>query len=168
MTLPDPALFAAFMLAAVALNLTPGPDMAYVATRSLAEGRAAGLASAFGIGAGALVHTALAVLGLSSLLLYAPLLFDVVKLAGAAYLVWIAIRLWREAETPVASSTGERVGTRRAFGEGAVTNLLNPKVALFFLALLPQFTDPARGDVAGQMLLLGLAFNTSGTVVNVG
>jgi threonine/homoserine/homoserine lactone efflux protein len=167
MALPDPTLFAAFMLTALALNLTPGPDMAYVATRTLAEGRAAGLASALGIGAGALVHTALAVLGLSSLILYAPLLFDIVKYAGAAYLVWLAIQLWRDAGTTLAASDRARVGVRRAFVQGAVTNLLNPKVGLFFLALLPQFVDASRGDVAAQMLLLGLAFNVSGTLVNL-
>lgn len=167
MTLPDPTLFAAFMLAALALNLTPGPDMAYVATRTLAEGRRAGLASAFGIGAGALVHTALAALGLSSLLHHAPLAFEMVKYAGAAYLVWIAVRLWRDRGAADAAGEAPRIGTARAFAEGALTNLLNPKVALFFLALLPQFVDAERGGVAGQMLLLGLAFNTSGTLVNI-
>jgi threonine/homoserine/homoserine lactone efflux protein len=167
MTLPDPTLFAAFMLAALALNLTPGPDIAYVATRTLAEGRPAGIASALGVGAASLVHTTLAALGLSSLFLYAPLLFDIVKYAGAAYLVWLAIRLWRDNSGALAAGDAPRIGVRRAFLEGAVTNLLNPKVALFFLALLPQFVDVGRGGVAGQMLLLGLAFNVSGTIVNV-
>jgi len=167
MTLPDPALFLAFMLAALALNLTPGPDMAYVAARTLAEGRPAGLASALGVGAGALVHIALAVLGLSALLLHAPLAFAIVKYAGAAYLVWIAVRLWRAGAAAVPTGNAPRVGVARAFVEGALTNLLNPKVALFFIALLPQFVDAERGGVAAQMLVLGLAFNTSGTIVNV-
>lgn len=168
MTLPDSALFLGFMAAAVALNLTPGPDMAYVATRTLAEGRAAGLASALGVSTGGLVHTLLAALGLSSLLHYAPLAFDVVKFAGAAYLVWIAIRLWRSEGGLEAADSGRAVGARRAFVEGAVTNILNPKVALFFLALLPQFVEPARGGVAAQMIVLGVAFNVSGTLVNGG
>ena len=160
--LPEPALFLAFMAAAVALNLTPGPDMTYVATRTLAEGRGAGVASAVGIGAGSLVHTLLAAFGLSSLLIYAPYAFDVVKYAGAAYLVWIAVRLWREAaETRVPVAGAMPLGARRAFAEGLLTNVLNPKVALFFLALLPQFVDPARGSVAGQMLALGLGFTIS-------
>lgn len=167
--LPEPALFLAFMAAAVALNLTPGPDMTYVATRTLAEGRGAGVASAVGIGAGSLVHTLLAAFGLSSLLIYAPYAFDVVKYAGAAYLVWIAVRLWREAaETRVPVAGAVPLGARRAFAEGLLTNVLNPKVALFFLALLPQFVDPARGSVAGQMLVLGLGFTISGTLVNAG
>lgn len=167
--LPDPALFLAFMAAAVALNLTPGPDMTYVATRTIAEGRGAGVASALGIGAGSLVHTLLAAFGLSSLLVYAPYAFDIVKYAGAAYLVWIAIRLWRESSEAQGVATDlVRLGARRAFAEGLLTNVLNPKVALFFLALLPQFIDPASGSVAGQMLTLGLAFTLSGTLVNAG
>ena len=121
--LPEPALFLAFMAAAVALNLTPGPDMTYVATRTLAEGRGAGVASAVGIGAGSLVHTLLAAFGLSSLLIYAPYAFDVVKYAGAAYLVWIAVRLWREAaETRVPVAGAMPLGARRAFAEGLLTN----------------------------------------------
>lgn len=167
--LPEPALFIAFMAAALALNLTPGPDMTYVATRTLAEGRGAGVASAIGIGAGSLVHTMLAAFGLSSLLVYAPFAFDIVKYAGAAYLVWIAIRLWRESAEPQTTPADTvRLGARRAFAEGLLTNVLNPKVALFFLALLPQFIDPHHGSVAGQMLLLGMAFTMSGTLVNAG
>ena len=165
----DPALFLAFMAAAVALNLTPGPDMTDVATRTLAEGRIAGVASAAGIGAGSLVHTLLAAFGLSSLLIYAPYAFDVVKYAGAAYLVWIAFRLWRDSgKTVSAAPDSARLGIRRAFAEGVLTNVLNPKVALFFLALLPQFIDPDRGSVAGQMLTLGFTFTVSGTLVNAG
>lgn len=167
MTLPDTALFTAFMAAAVALNLTPGPDMTYVATRTLAEGRAAGVASALGIGAGSLIHTILAAFGLSSLFVYAPYAFDLVKYAGAGYLVWIAIRLWRDSGETQASGM-PRVGAWRAFNEGLLTNVLNPKVALFFLALLPQFIDGARGGVGAQMLILGLAFTLSGTLVNAG
>jgi len=167
--LPDPALFIAFMAAALALNLTPGPDMTYVATRTLAEGRVVGVASAVGIGAGSLVHTLLAAFGLSSLLVYAPYAFDIVKYAGAAYLVWIAIRLWRESAGPQGPAMdATRLGARRAFAEGLLTNVINPKVALFFLALLPQFVDPGQGGVAGQMLTLGFAFTFSGTLVNAG
>jgi threonine/homoserine/homoserine lactone efflux protein len=167
MTLPDPALFLGFMIAAIAVNLTPGPDIAYVATRTLAEGRAAGIAGALGIATGTLVHTLLAALGLSSLFLYAPVAFDVVKYAGAVYLVWIAFRLWRR-ETELTKLTPLKdSGIGRAFTDGALTNVLNPKVALFFLALLPQFVNAAKGGVASQMIALGLAFNFSGTLVNV-
>jgi threonine/homoserine/homoserine lactone efflux protein len=168
MTMPDAALFLGFMAAALALNLTPGPDMTYVATRTLAEGRAAGIASALGIGAGSLVHTILATIGLSSLLAYAPYAFDIVKYAGAAYLVWIAFRLWHSGGAARASAEAGRIGAYRAFSDGLVTNVLNPKVALFFLALLPQFIDSARGSAGLQMLMLGLAFTVSGTIVNAG
>jgi threonine/homoserine/homoserine lactone efflux protein len=167
MILPDPALFTGFMIAAIAVNLTPGPDIAYVATRTLAEGRAAGVAGAFGIAAGTLVHTLLAALGLSSLFTYAPVAFDVVKYAGAAYLVWIAIRLWCQGNDGDAATPIEAPGVGRAFVDGALTNILNPKVALFFLALLPQFVDQGKGGIASQMIVLGLAFNTTGTLVNV-
>jgi threonine/homoserine/homoserine lactone efflux protein len=163
----DPALFLAFIAAALALNLTPGPDMTYVATRTLAEGRVTGVASALGIGAGSLVHTLLAAFGLSSLLHYAPVAFDIIKYVGAAYLIWMAIRLWRVSGAPnVPSTEAASVGARRAFVEGLLTNVLNPKVALFFLALLPQFIDRALGHVGAQMLILGLWFTVSGTVVN--
>lgn len=168
MILPDPSLFTAFMAASIALNLTPGPDMTYVATRTLAEGRAAGMASAFGIGAGSLVHTILAAVGLSQLFVYAPYAFDIVKYAGAAYLVWIAVRLWRDSGRTPATAAIARVGAGRAFSEGLLTNVLNPKVALFFLALLPQFIDATVGSVGLQMLVMGLAFTVSGTLVNAG
>lgn len=161
----EPVLFLAFMVAGLALNLTPGPDMTYVATRTLAEGRAAGVASALGIGAGSLVHTLLAALGLSSLLAYAPYAFEVVKYAGAAYLLWIAIRLWRSSDAGSASAEAAPIGARQAFIEGLLTNVLNPKVALFFLSLLPQFIERS-GNVGLQMLVLGLAFTVSGTIVN--
>ncbi len=153
MVLPDSTLWAAFVLAAALLVLTPGPDMAYVATRTLTSGRAAAFAAAAGIQAGATVHAALAILGVSAILQVSDAAFAAMKLAGAAYLLWIAIKLWRD-RSSLAGAAPPPARWRRAFVEGALTNVLNPKMALFYLALLPQFVVPAEGGVAAQMLVL--------------
>jgi threonine/homoserine/homoserine lactone efflux protein len=166
--MPSLPTLAAFMVAALALNFTPGPDMLYVIARSVGQGRAAGIASALGIGAGTLVHTFFAALGLSALLMSLPVAFEVVKYAGAAYLVYLGIRTLRSKETHTAESTVQRESLGRIFRQGMITNVLNPKVAFFFLAFLPQFVDASRGPVAWQFILLGLLFNTSGTLVNCG
>jgi threonine/homoserine/homoserine lactone efflux protein len=156
-----------FLGAGLALNLTPGPDMLYVAARSTSEGRRAGVVSALGIGAGTLVHIAALALGLSALLAAVPLLYDVVRLGGAAYLVWLGLRaLLRPAEAHD-DAPPPPASLATIFRQGVVTNVLNPKVALFFLAFLPQFVDPARGSAAAQIVALGLLFDTSGTIVNV-
>jgi threonine/homoserine/homoserine lactone efflux protein len=155
-----------FMTATLALNLTPGPDMLYVIARSAAEGRRAGVVSALGIAAGTLVHTAAVALGLASLLAAVPVAFNVVKLAGAAYLILLGIRALRSSGE-IAAPVVERARLRRIFAQGAVTNILNPKVALFFLAFLPQFVDARSGPVALRIVILGVLFNISGTIVNV-
>lgn len=156
MTLPDPGLWAAFLAAATILVLTPGPDMAYVAARTLGAGRAVGFAAVAGIQTGGLVHALLAILGVSAILTVSAVAFAAMKFAGAAYLVVIAVQMWRERGAIGPSAAAPRVGARRAYVEGALTNLLNPKVALFYLALLPQFVDPLRGSAAAQMLALHL------------
>jgi threonine/homoserine/homoserine lactone efflux protein len=156
------------MTAGLALNLTPGPDMLYVAARSTSEGRRAGIVSALGIGAGTFVHIAALALGLSALLAAVPPLYDAVRLAGAAYLAWLGIRaLLRPAPTDAEDEPPPPASLGAIFRQGVVTNVLNPKVALFFLAFLPQFVDPARGSAAAQIVALGLLFDTSGTIVNV-
>lgn len=159
--------FLLFVLATLTLNATPGPDMLYVIARGGGQGRSAGVASALGIAAGCLVHTLLVACGLAGLLLTAPAAFDAVKYAGAAYLVYLGVRALTsrrrtEADRQVAAS-----GLGAVFFQGALTNLLNPKVALFFLAFLPQFVDHSRGPVALQILMLGLLFNLMGTTVNI-
>ena len=163
--MPHTSVFLAFMAATLALNLTPGADMAYVVARSLAQGRKAGVISAFAITIGCMVHIGLATLGLAALLAHSPLAFRLLQYAGAAYLLYIAWRLWRagpgEKGTAVAPA---RYG--RIFAQGVLTNVLNPKVALFMLAFLPQFVDPARGSASVQMLILGALFCVSGTIVN--
>src|SRR5512133_1760869 len=167
------------MAAGLALNLTPGPDMLYVAARGAAEGRRAGVVSALGIGAGTLVHITALALGLSALLAAVPLAYDAVRYAGAAYLVYLGVRaLLARGPAAAALSLGATTAAARPaelapgrlaaiFRQGVVTNVLNPKVALFFLAFLPQFVDPSRGSAVAQTVLLGLLFDCSGTIVNV-
>lgn len=155
-----------FMAAALALNLTPGPDMLYVTARSVSDGRAAGVLSAFGIATGTVVHIAALALGLAALLTAVPLAYDALRIAGAIYLVVIGIQLiLRPRTAPVAELP--RSSLRLIFVQAVITNVLNPKVALFFLAFLPQFVDRAAGPPVPQILLLGLLFNIQGTVVNV-
>jgi threonine/homoserine/homoserine lactone efflux protein len=166
MDLVVPPNLALFVTAGLALNLTPGPDMLYVVARSTGEGRRAGVVSSLGIAAGSLVHLALVVAGVAGLLAAVPAAFEAVRWAGAAYLVYLGVRSLRAAaedgETRVAPAPLWAV-----FRQGVVTNVLNPKVAVFFLAFLPQFTDPARGSVEAQLVFLGLLFNLTGTAVNV-
>ena len=165
--MPDAHALLVFMAAALALNVTPGPDMLYVIARGTAEGRRAGIVSALGIGAGTLFHVAALALGLSALLAAVPLAYDAVRWAGAAYLVWLGVRALAGARRAGAAAAVERAAPWAIFRQGVVTNVLNPKVALFFLAFLPQFVDPARGSPAAQIAALGLLFDVQGTLVNV-
>ena len=156
-----------FLAATLALNLTPGPDMLYVITRSATEGRAAGLASALGIATGCVVHTVLVAAGVAGLLAAIPTAFTVVRLAGAAYLIYLGVRrlISSGASSPLRALVPARL--RTIYWQGVVTNVLNPKVALFFLAFLPQFVDRHSGHVSLQLAALGSLFNVSGTIVNV-
>ena len=163
----DFASLALFMTATLALNLAPGPDMLYVSTRSLTQGRRAGVISALGIGAGTVVHTVAIASGLAALLRALPLAYEIVRFAGAAYLIWLGMQALRGKAGPASSKPLDRASEWAVFRQGAITNILNPKVALFFLAFLPQFVDPARGSVALQIVVLGCLFNTSGTIVNI-
>lgn len=155
-----------FMAAALALNLTPGPDMLFCLGSGAHRGPKAGIAASLGVACGAMVHTAAAAFGLAGLLMASPLLFEIVRWTGAAYLVWLAWNTFRAAP-PVADGTKvTQKDIGRIFLRGAVTNMLNPKVAIFFLAFLPQFIAPARGSVVVQALVLGTMMNISGTIVN--
>lgn len=160
--MPDTATLTVFMAAALALLLVPGPAVLYVITRSIDQGRAAGVVSAFGAGIGTLFHVTAAALGLSALLLSSALAFSVVKFLGAAYLIYLGIQKLRERSMPQQVEPAQAATLRQVFSQGVVVNLLNPKLALFFFAFLPQFVNPARGSVAIQSLLLGLIFVVMG------
>lgn len=166
--LPDWPLFLSFALAGLALNIVPGADMAFIMAAAARGGPRDGIVASLGIGAGTLVHILAAVLGLSAILAASQTAFDVIKWLGAAYLLYIAVSLLRigspagpEAEfRPSASGFG-------LFRAAALVNVLNPKVALFFLAFLPQFVEPAAAMPSIQILFLGLWFDFAGTLVNI-
>lgn len=145
-----------FTLAAVAMNISPGPSNLYVMSRSLAQGPRAGLVTAFGLASGSLFHVTATALGLSVVLRYSPTLYAVVKLVGAAYLTFLGLRLLLSKGAVLATApSGNRRSNARIFRESIVVEMLNPKTALFFLAFLPQFADPSAGPLAPQLLLLG-------------
>ena len=135
-----------FVGAVLLLNLTPGPDTAYIVARSVAQGRAAGVWSALGIATGCCVHALLAAFGLTALVAASPLAFSIVQYLGAAYLIWLGLKTIREGNG-VPPATVTRSGPARAFRDGIVVEALNPKTAAFFLAFLPQFVDPSSGPV---------------------
>jgi len=155
-----------FIATAILLIITPGQDTFFILGRSLSGGRSAGVAAALGISTGTVVHTILAALGLSALLATSPYAFMAVKFAGAAYLVFIGIRalLSRSSGLPADEAASVDQDRRSAFRQGVLTNLLNPKVALFFLALMPQFIDAGSTRKVGAFLVLGLTFVTLGLV----
>jgi threonine/homoserine/homoserine lactone efflux protein len=151
----SPTLLALFIPAALALVLTPGPVVLYIVTRSVDQGRKAGLVSVLGSELGNLCHVAAAALGLSAILLTSTLAFDLVKYLGAAYLIYLGIRKLRSKDE-VVSDEVKHEPLRRIFSQGVVVAVLNPKTALFFFAFLPQFVDPALGNITLQVLILGL------------
>lgn len=159
-----------FIISGLLLNITPGADSLYIATRSASQGMKAGVAAALGIGAGCFVHIFAAALGLSAILAASSTAFAVVKYAGAAYLVYIGISMLRS--RPAAAATGTiavpAAPLRSIFAQGFLTNVLNPKVALFFLAFVPQFIVPAAPDKALAFVVLGTIFNFNGTLWNLG
>ena len=157
--------FGLFLAAGILLNLTPGPDTVYILGRSIAQGREAGVASALGISLGSIFHTCAAALGLSAILATSAIAFGTIKLIGGAYLIFLGVKmiLDRRKQLRLPSHFRRRT-TVAAFRQGVVTNILNPKVALFFLAFLPQFIDPASNAKVPAFILLGLTFVTTGTI----
>ena len=157
--------FGLFLAAGVLLNLTPGPDTVYILGRSIAQGREAGVASALGICVGSIFHTCAAALGLSAILATSSVAFVAIKLLGGAYLIFLGIKLLldRRRELSLPSNFRQRTSAA-AFRQGVLTNVLNPKVALFFLAFLPQFIDPATNNKILAFVTLGLTFVTTGTI----
>ena len=166
--MPDLTQLALYLAAALLLAVTPGPGILYVAARTLAGGRAEGVASSFGTGLGGIVHVLAGSLGVSAIVLTSAELFTALKLIGAAYLVWLGIRTVQSARREASAgleggATVPPVGPQRAFREGVLVEALNPKTAAFFLAFVPQFVVPADDNVAVQFVVLGfvsVAFNT--------
>jgi threonine/homoserine/homoserine lactone efflux protein len=163
---PEPQTLLLFAASAVALVAVPGPNLIYIVTRSIDQGRRAGVASALGVETATLVHIAAAAAGLSAALASSATAFTVVKYAGAAYLVFLAVRAFRERGEDPEGERAPAAGTR-VFAEGFVVNLLNPKVALFFLAFLPQFVDADAGAAWIQVLVLGALLAAIGLSIDL-
>ena len=156
--------FGAFLLACIALNLTPGLNTFYILARSGREGRAVGVAAALGIVSGCVVHTLAAVLGISAILMTSALAFSALKYLGAAYLVWIGLRMLMSREQQRQPTATRGMGVAAAFRQGMLTNVLNPKVALFYLAFLPQFVSMQAAHPQLALLVLGLSFIGTGLI----
>ena len=156
----DPATLTAFVLAGLLLNITPGADFVFVTASGIAGGPRMGMAAALGINLGVAGHVIAAAAGVSALLVATPLAYDAIRYLGAAYLVYLAVQAWRSAhrlEDGIAAPSA-----RAAIARGFITNVLNPKTALFIFAFIPQFTDPAIGPLWQQILLLGAIFLING------
>lgn len=155
-----------FLAATVALNLAPGPDVMFVVAKSLRGSVRTGIAASLGISAGILVHACLATFGAAALLTAWPPLVKLLQAAGAFYLIWLAANAWLAGPVQVKDdASSERL--RSVVAQGFITNVLNPKVALFFLLFLPQFIEPDAGPLVPQLLFLSACFIVSGTLVNI-
>jgi threonine/homoserine/homoserine lactone efflux protein len=160
--MPDIALFLA---ASALLTIAPGPDIVYVLTRGVSQGRKAGVAAALGFATGCIFHTLLAALGIAALIRSTPVAFDAVRWAGAAYLVWIGIQALRHRSAFALAGGGDGKALLAIYRQSVIGNALNPKVTLFFLSFLPQFVDAAAGAVAWQMALLGAIFMAQTAII---
>ena len=160
--------FWVFALAALLLNLTPGNDMLYVAARSASQGVKAGIVSALGIMVGCMVHIVAAVIGLSAIIAQSAIAFNIIKYLGAAYLVYLGLRsvLSKKKSLEIKKQV-KQLSFKKLFWQGVITNILNPKVALFFLAFLPQFININTNNTHWQILFLGIWFDVGGTLVNI-
>jgi threonine/homoserine/homoserine lactone efflux protein len=162
----DPHLFLLFLTAALILAITPGPGIFYVLGRTLAAGRREGVSSSLGTFVGGLVHVIAAALGLSAVLAASAVAFTIVKYVGAAYLVWLGIQMIRSRHQTLELSD-KPVPSSHVFRQGVLTEMLNPKTALFFLSFLPQFVNPHLGHVIGQFLFLGCVSVTLNTLADL-
>lgn len=164
-----PELLAAFAATVFLISVVPGPDVVFVVASGLRDGRRGGVAAALGVTGGMAVHTLAAALGLSALVRSSATAFEAVRLAGAGYLVWLGVHALRSqgrTSAPTAGDSARRSSSQIA-RQAALTNLLNPKVIVFFLAFLPQFVDRGRGEVAAQILLLGVVFTLVGLTTDL-
>jgi len=157
--------FYLFLTVSLLINLSPGPDMIYTAARSLSQGIKAGTFSALGIFVGCLFHTTAAIFGLSTIIEESVLLFSIIKYAGAAYLIYLGIRSLLKTKRRKDIDTLPTLTNRKIFFQGMVTNILNPKVAIFFLSFLPQFINPQSNYVKEQIAFLGLWFDVQGVAI---
>ncbi len=160
--------FWVFVLAALLLNLTPGNDMLYVAARSTGQGMRAGIISALGIMVGCMVHIFLAMVGLSAIIAKSALAFEIIKFIGAGYLIFLGIKALATKKANLnIENENKKESLKKIFWQGVLTNVLNPKVALFFLAFLPQFINLNGTNTSWQILFLGSWFNVQGTLINI-
>lgn len=155
-----------FVTASLALLLVPGPAVLYIMTRSIDQGRKAGLISVAGIHSGTLVHILAAALGLSAILLSSALAFDIVKYLGAAYLIYLGVKKLLGKDESDPTEALQKQSLKQIYKQGVIVNVLNPKTALFFFAFLPQFVDPTHGSVSLQIMLLGLIFVGLGAITD--
>ncbi len=163
--MPTVPMLLTFAVAATLLIVVPGPNLIYIVPRGIDQGRRAAVVSALGVETGMLIHVGAAVLGLSAVLASSELLFNVVRYAGAAYLIWLGVASIRSRPADLTDPAGGRkLSPARLYTQGIVINVLNPKVGLFFLAFLPQFLDPSRGDTSVQILVFGAIFSGIATI----
>jgi RhtB (resistance to homoserine/threonine) family protein len=157
--------FETFVLTGVLLNLTPGNDTIFILSKSIAQGRKAGIMSVLGIATGSLVHTTLAALGLSVIIAKSVLLFTIIKYAGAAYLLYMGYKMITDKSKldTVITATTQKINLIKIYRDAVLTNVLNPKVAMFFIAFLPQFIDPHYQNSIIPFMLLGITFTITGT-----
>jgi len=153
-----------FLLAAILLNITPGNDTIYILSRTIAQGRKAGIMSVLGIGTGSLVHTFFAAIGLSVIIAQSPVLFNIIKYAGAAYLFYIGVSMILSKSPVINLITPKNEKYHKIYLQAVLTNVLNPKVALFFISFLPQFIDPTYSNHYLSFIILGLSFTITGTL----
>lgn len=157
--------FEVFLVTAILLNLTPGTDTMYIVSRSISQGRTAGIYSALGVSAGVVIHTLLAAFGLSVILMQSAFLFNFIKIAGAIYLAYLGIRMLIVKNTVKEQQLLTKQSNKMVFLQGLVTNVTNPKIALFFLAFLPQFIHTSAGDLTPiPFIILGLTFTLTGGI----
>ena len=158
--------FETFLIAGILLNLTPGNDTLFILTKSIAQGRKAGILSVLGIATGSLIHTTLAALGLSIIIANSVLAFSIVKYAGAAYLIYLGIRMFIDRsgfDTRIPAGF-KKIRPWKIYRDAVLTNVLNPKVAMFFIAFLPQFIDPGYRNSIVPFMILGITFTITGTI----
>ena len=158
--------FETFIVAGILLNLTPGNDTIFILSRSMVQGRQAGIMSVLGIATGSIIHTTLAAFGLSIIIAESIIAFNIIKYAGAAYLVFIGYKMLTDQSRLNTKNTltEKKVNLKKIYGDAVITNVLNPKVALFFIAFLPQFIDPTFKNTILPFLALGITFTFSGTI----